>query len=186
MNPEDLSGLIDDDQGNVLRYLASQVPARHAVVEIGSFRGKSTSFLADGSRLGNGAPVYAVDPWDLPGNPYGKHGFSAPEVRESFESQLRSCRLWSRVNPVQAFSTVAASNYQGPEIGLLYIDGDHEEHAVRNDIRAWSPHLADEHTLVFDDLDTARNPGVRVVVDELADRYIVEKVAVRFGVLTPR
>lgn len=186
MRPEDLSGLIDDDQGEILRSLAAAVPVHRAIVEVGSFRGKSTAFLADGSRLGHGAPVFAVDPWDLDGNPYGKHGFSAPEVRESFEQQLRACRLWSRVTPVRAFSVDAAVAYQGPQIGLLYIDGDHEEDAVRADVEAWSPHLAEDHTIVFDDLDTKRNPGVRVVVDELADRYTVEKVAVRFGVLTPR
>lgn len=185
MRPEDLSGLIDADQGEVLRSLAAMVPADRAIVEIGSFRGKSTAFLADGARQ-CGSHVWAVDPWDLPGNPYGKHGFSAPEVRESFEAQLRACRLWSRVTPVRAFSTDAAAGWAGPEIGLLYIDGDHTEAAVRADVAAWSPHLAADHVLVFDDLDTKRNPGVRVVVDELAARYTVEKVAVRYGVLRPR
>lgn len=186
MKPEDLSGLIDADQGEVLRALAAAVPAGCAIVEVGSFKGKSTAFLADGARIGGGARVYAVDPWDLPGNPYGKHGFSAPEVREAFESQLKACRLWGRVSPVRAFSVDAAACYDGPPIGLLYIDGDHEEAAVRADVAAWSPHLAADHVIVFDDLDTKRNPGVRVVVDELADRYTVEKVAVRYGVLRPR
>jgi len=37
VKPEDLSGLIDDDQGEVLRALAAAVPAGGAVVEIGSF-----------------------------------------------------------------------------------------------------------------------------------------------------
>lgn len=183
MKPEDLSGLIDADQGEVLRAFAAAVPAGRAIVEVGSFKGKSTAFLADGSRVGGGARVFAVDPWDLPGNPYGKHGFSAPEVREAFESQLKACRLWGRVTPVRAFSVDAAAAYDGPPIGLLYIDGDHEERAVRADVAAWSPHLAADHVLVFDDLDTKRNPGVRVVVDELAATYHVEKVAVRYGVL---
>lgn len=186
MKPEDLSGLIDADQGEVLRSLASQVPGDLAIVEVGSFRGKSTAFLADGARGGGGSRVYAVDPWDLPGNPYGKHGFSAPEVREDFEAQLKACRLWSRVTPVRAFSVDAAARWMGPKIGLLYIDGDHEEAAVRADVAAWSKHLAADHVIVFDDLDTKRNPGVRVVVDELADRYHVEKVAVRYGILRPR
>jgi hypothetical protein len=185
MRPEDLSGLIDADQGDVLRALAAAVPAELAIVEIGSFRGKSTAFLAAGAKAGAGARVWAVDPWDLPGNPYGKHGFSAPQVREQFEEQIRACRLWSRVTPVRAFSADAAAAWDGPAVGLLFIDGDHEEAAVRADVAAWTPRLAAEHVLVFDDLDTRRNPGVRTVVDELADRYVVEKVAVRFGVARP-
>ena len=154
MRPEDLTGLISAEQGDVLASLAAEVPEDQAIVEIGSFKGKSTAFLAYGARLGRGAHVWAVDPWDLPGNPYGKHGFSAPEVREAFEAQLRACRLWSRVTALRAFSTEAAADWTGQPIGLLYIDGDHEEAAVRADVAAWTPHLAAEHVIVFDDLDT--------------------------------
>jgi hypothetical protein len=185
MRPEDLSGLIDADQGAVLRHLAAQVPADRAIVEIGSYRGKSTAFLADGAKRGLGAQVWAVDPWGLAGNVAGRHGFT--EAREAFEAQLRACRLWSRVTPVEAFSTDAAAAWSGPEVELLYIDGDHAEAAVRADVAAWTPHLAADHVIVFDDLDTKRNPGVRVVVDELvAAGYSLEKVAVRYGILRPR
>jgi hypothetical protein len=144
----------------------------------------STCHLAAGARDGNGAHVWAVDPWDLPGNVYGKHGYSAPIVREEFERQLRAMRLWSRVTPVQAFSKIAAADWTGPEIGLLYIDADHSEQAIRADVFAWSPHLAVGHTLAFDDLDTPRNPGVRVVVEELvAKGYTLDVQAERLAVL---
>jgi hypothetical protein len=153
-------------------------------VEIGSFKGKSTAFLATGAKAGHGAHVYAVDPWDLPGNVYGKHGFTAPEVREAFEAQLRACRVWGQVTPIRAFSTDAARDWTGPQIGLLYIDGDHSEEAVRADVLAWTQHLADGHVLVFDDLDTKRNPGVRAVVNDLVTYgYSLEKIATRYGVL---
>lgn len=183
-SPAELSGLIDAEQGAVLGRLAAEVPADQAIVEIGSFKGKSTAFLATGAKGGHGAHVYAVDPWDLPGNVYGKHGFTAPEVREAFEAQLRACRVWGQVTPIRAFSTDAARDWDGPHVGLLYIDGDHEEDAVRADVAAWTQHLADGHVIVFDDLDTKRNPGVRIVVNELvAQGYSLEKIATRYGVL---
>lgn len=184
MNLDQLSGLITPEVGEFLASVARQVPADLAIVEIGSFRGMSTCYLASGARDGNGAKVWAVDPWDLPGNPYGKHGYSAPIVREEFERQLRGLQLWSRVNPVQDFSTSAAAAWTGPKIGLLFIDGDHDESAVRSDIEQWSPHLAESHLVVLDDLDTPRNPGVRVVADELADAgWLFEKAADRLAVL---
>ncbi len=172
----DLQGLITPEIGDVLRSLAAAVPADQAIVEVGSYKGMSTAHLATGSKEGHGAPVFAVDPWDLPGNVYGKHGYSAPIVREEFEAQLRRLRLWSRVTPVQAFSTDAARDWAGPSVGLLFIDGDHLERSVRADVQAWTPHLADEHVLAFDDIDTKRNPGVRAVVDTLTG-YQVEVVA---------
>lgn len=178
MNPEDLSGLLAPGIGDALSSLASVVPADLAVVEIGSFRGKSTAYLAAGARDGFGAKVFAVDPWDLPGNIYGKHGFTAPEIREDFERQIRACRLWSRVTPMRSFSTDAARDWSGPKVGLLFIDGDHTERAVRADVKAWTPHLADGAVICFDDYDTKPNPGVKVVADEMGCEVVAGHLAV--------
>jgi hypothetical protein len=185
MHLADLKGLITTEVGEALAALAYKVPADQAIVEVGSYKGMSTAHLAAGAKEGNGAHVYAVDPWDLPGNVYGKHGYSAPIVREEFERQLRAVRLWSRVTPVQAFSKDAAADWTGPDIGLLYIDADHAEQAVRADVFAWTPHLAVGHTIALDDLDTPRNPGVRVVVDEMAGKgYTLTVRAERLAILT--
>jgi hypothetical protein len=165
---DEVQGLITPDVGAALRHLASKVPADQAIVELGSYKGMSTAHLATGAKEGHGAHVWAIDPWDLPGNVYGKHGYSAPIVRDEFERQLRGLRLWSKVTPLRAFSTEAAATWTGPVVGLLYIDADHAEASVRADIQAWTPHLSPDATVAFDDLDTPRNPGVRVVVEELA------------------
>lgn len=171
-----LAGLITPEIGGVLRRLAAEVPSDQAIVEIGSFKGMSTAHLAAGSKDGYGAPVFAVDAWDLPGNVYGKHGYSAPIVREEFEAQLRQVKLWSRVTPIRGFSIEVASAWSGPSVGLLFIDGDHAERSVRGDVEAWTPHLAEHHVVAFDDIDTPRNPGVRAVVDTLVG-YDVEVTA---------
>lgn len=187
MNLEELRGLITPDVGNALAWLASRVPADEAIVEVGSFKGMSTAYLAAGAKDGLGAKVWAVDPWDTPGNVYGKHGYSAPIVRDDFEKQLKGLKLWSRVTPVKAFSVDAAAAWGGPPIGLLFIDADHEEASVRADVAAWRPHLADPyHVIAFDDLDTPRNPGVRAVVDELvtSQGYKLDVMAERLAVIT--
>jgi predicted O-methyltransferase YrrM len=178
---EDAVGLLNPGIGDALHDLATEVPANQAIVEIGSYKGKSTAYLAAGSKAGQGVPVYAVDPWDLPGNIAGKHGFTDPEVREAFEKQLRALRLWSRVTPIRAFSTDAAHAWDGPLVGLLFIDGDHDEESVRADLEAWVPHLAPSHVVAFDDYATRRNPGVRAVVDTLVG-YRVKIVAEHLAV----
>jgi MMP 1-O-methyltransferase len=178
-----LEGLMNPGVGPALYQLAQQVPSDQAIVEVGSFKGKSTCYLACGSRDGHGAPVVAVDPWDLAGNVYGKHGFTRPVVRETFEAQLKKMRVRGRVLAKQAFSVDAAAVYDGPKIGLLFIDGDHTEAAVRADVEAWSPHLAAGHTIAFDDYDTKPNPGVKRVVWSLAG-YHVDIVANHLAVCT--
>lgn len=164
MTPDEMSGLLAAGNGEELRRLAALVPDDEAIVEVGSYRGQSTAFLASGS---TGAKVFAVDPWDLDGNVSGRFGFAEKSTRNLFEYQLRAARLWSRVTPVQGFSIDVAADWKGPQVGLLFIDGDHSENAVRADVAAWTPHLADGATVAFDDYNTPRNPGVKAVVDAL-------------------
>ena len=59
----ELDGLISRDVGELLYSFAALVSADQAIVELGSYRGKSTCYLATGAALVNGAPVYAVDAW---------------------------------------------------------------------------------------------------------------------------
>lgn len=179
-----LSGLITPEVGEALYNLALAVPATQAVVEVGSFRGKSTAFLASGARDGKDAKVFAVDAWDTPGNVTGRFGFADPTTFDVFEAQLRSVRLWSRVTPLKGFSKDVAAGWTGPAIGLLFIDADHQADNVRGDFDAWLPHLVKTARVAFDDLDTPKNPGVRKVVEALvADGWNLNVEADRLAVL---
>ena len=162
-----LPGLIPHDQGMVLARLAAEVPASGVVVELGSYKGKSTCYLAYGAKQ-SGAHVYAIDPWDLLGNPNGKHRFAEPETRKAFDRVVRGMGYSSLITPIQGFSQEVAgwwAKIPGPKVDLLYIDGDHSYEAVMGDFVAWHPHLAENAVVAFDDLDTPKNPGVRKAVD---------------------
>lgn len=166
MTPDEIHGLISNELGAELRRLASEVPAGCSIVELGSYTGKSTSFLAAGAQPG--VPLYAVDLWDDARNIHGRHGYNRPEVRERFEAQLIAAGLHDRVIAVQADTTEAAGDYAGPPVGLLYVDADHTDEGVTGDILAWRQHLAPRATVAFDDYGTPRNPGVKVAVDAFA------------------
>lgn len=169
-----LAGLISPEVGETLANLAAAVPADQAVVEVGSFKGKSTCYLAAGAKDGHGARVWAVDPWDLKGNVTGRFGFAEPTTREAFDAQIRAMRFATRITPLQGFSTDVAASWDGPRIGLLFIDGDHAAASVRSDFEAWRPHLAYNAIVVFDDLDTPKNPGVRIALEALGLTWDLE------------
>lgn len=181
MRPAELQGLIPNELGDVLSRLASQVPAGQAIVEIGSYKGKSTCYLAAGAAAGRAAGVWAVDPWDTAGNVTGRFGFAELATREAFEAQVEGAGFAGQITAVQGFSVDVAGAWDGPPIGLLYIDGDHSEQAVRADFNAWRRHLAPSATVAFDDLDTPRNPGVRVVVEELVAAGVLRDFQVKAG-----
>lgn len=161
-----LEGLVSSEVGEALAALAYDVLSRHAIVEVGSYRGKSTAYLAAGSAVGGGAPVFAVDPWDTPGNMTGRFGFADPVTLEAFRLQVDAVGLSFMVTPLRGFSVDVARHWQRP-IGLLYIDGSHLEKDVRADFAAWAPYLAPNAVVAFDDYRTPRNPGVAHVVDAL-------------------
>jgi hypothetical protein len=162
-----LTGLVSDEVGERLAELAYDVPRTNAIIELGAFKGKSTAYIAEGARLGGNAHVWTVDPWDLPGNIDGKHHFAQHVTREAFRVQVHSMGLDEFITPIQDFSLRAADRWEGPEVGLLYIDGSHTYTDVRADYEAWEKHLAPRATVVFDDYRTKKNPGVTQYVDEL-------------------
>ncbi len=181
---EDIAGLIPNELGEALADLAEAVPADQAIVEIGSFKGKSTCYLAVGAELGGGAHVYAVDPWDTPGNVTGRFGFAEASTREAFHDQVAAAGHADHVTAIQGFSVeVAATWPKRRKIGLLYIDGDHSGAAVYADFEAWRPYLAKNATVAFDDFDTPRNPGVRMAIERLG--LDVEIIAERLAVCQP-
>jgi hypothetical protein len=175
---EALEGLISPATGRRLAQLAADVPADRAIVEVGAYKGKSTCYLAAGARAGAGAKVFTVDAWDLEGNIGGRFGFDQPSVREQFDAQVASVGLADRIVPIRAFSRDAAAAWDGPPIGMLFIDGHHLLDSVLEDFDVWAIHLADEATVVFDDYQTERNPGVQQAVDELAARGLIRNLDV--------
>lgn len=165
---ERLDGLLYPGEGERLAELGAAVPAELAIVEIGSFKGKSSCYLAEGAKRGGKAHVYCIDPWDLPGNPSGQRfALNSLETRAAFAEQVAQMKLEGWITASQAFSVDAARSWQGPPIGLLFIDGSHVYRAVKADYVAWRRHLAAKAVVVFHDYCEDKNPGVRKFVDQL-------------------
>lgn len=171
MDLSKLEGLITEEKGEALSRLAGEVPKELAIVEIGSYKGKSTCYLAQGAKQGGGAHVYAIDPWDTEGNETGRFGFAEPETFEAFEEQVKRARLKSRVTPIKGFSVNVAEDWDeqgGPDIGLLFIDGDHHREPVVADFNAFRHFLVPGKSLVvFDDYDDANHEVIEAVDEDL-------------------
>lgn len=165
-----LDGLISTQVGEALYELARNVLDGQSIVEIGAYKGKSTCYLAEGSRDGAHVPVHSVDLWDTDGNPSGRHKFAAPETREAWREQVASQRLSSIAHPHQMAGHEYAAKYRGNPVGLLFIDGSHERDDVVRDFEAWREHLAPGAVVVFDDY-TGRNTGVAEAVAQLQEAW---------------
>jgi predicted O-methyltransferase YrrM len=146
-----VEGWLSDDQARRLWEAARRVRPPGRVVEIGSFRGRSTIVL----RLAapEGVEVVAIDPHG--GGDRGPQEL-APDARrgdedfQAFRRNLRAAGVDSGVRHVRRMSNDAFSEVEGP-IELLYVDGAHRYAAARADIEAWGKRVAPGGTLLVHD-----------------------------------
>lgn len=168
----ELDGLIGRDVGEVLYDYATAVESDRAVVELGSYRGKSTCYLATGAkeaRGGYGPKIYAVDAWSEDVSAWRSSVLKElpSPVYEDFLAQLAKADVERIVTPIRSLSVSAAENYTGEPVALLYIDGDHHKEAALDDFRAWRRHLTEDAVIIFDDYGVTKNIGVTEAVDAL-------------------
>ncbi|APH72669.1 hypothetical protein BSQ44_15845 [Aquibium oceanicum] len=127
------------------------------IVEIGSYKGKSAVALAYGMRrvLSRGRTrLYCIDPHEtFTGQLGGKFGV---EDRRDFFKVMLETGIYQDAALINMPSDQVALSWTRP-IGLLFIDGDHRYHAVREDFMRWAPHVLDGGVIAIDD---SLNPNV--------------------------
>lgn len=147
----DVEGWMTDGQARRLWDGARRVDPGGRIVEIGSFRGRSTVVLARSADAE--VELVAIDPHA--GNDRGPQeidGFidEAAEDHEVFNRNLEKAGVAHRVTHVRAFSDAAHAQVGDP-LDLLYIDGAHRYGPARADIRDWGARVADGGTLLIHD-----------------------------------
>jgi predicted O-methyltransferase YrrM len=127
---------------------------RHAIVEIGSYKGKSTVSLALGALAGCRAPVWAIDPHT--GN--AEHqAFIGEGTLAEFKRNLERSGAADSVKTLVATSEKAARDWREP-IGFLFVDGSHAYKDVKLDLQLWLPHVVEGGIVAVH--DSGSRPGV--------------------------
>jgi MMP 1-O-methyltransferase len=147
---KDVPGWLSDEEGEALYELARACTGRGVIVEIGSWKGKSTICLGLGSRAGNSVEIFAVDP-----HADYRHG--------EFKENIERAGIADLVTPVKGLSQTVVDGFREP-IELLFVDGSHEEDDVREDFEKWVPKVVEGGIVAFH--DTTWHAGVRRVVAE--------------------
>src|SRR4249920_1799043 len=155
-----VEGMVSDAEAAKLMVLAAGVPEDACIVEVGSYRGRSTCALAVGA---DGARVYAIEPHESFAGGLG--GAFGPPARRAFFENLLRVGVVEKVRLVNLSAEVVCKGWTLP-IGLLWIDGDHSEEGVRRDFGAFEPFLRPGGVVAFHD---ARDPegGPAKLIEEL-------------------
>jgi len=182
-----------DDMGSYaergyLFQLASALPEDAQVVEVGSWMGASTCFLAGGLR-GAGARIHAVDNfqglstcgedaawYDRHFRRLGRKG-----TLEIFRENLAALGFTTRIEPFVGDSVAAVQAWAAKRgtIDLVFIDGDHSYEACQADIAGWSPFLKPGGIIAFHDFGSRAEGVTRAIFEAIkAGRFAqIEGVA---------
>ncbi|MBI2985722.1 MAG: class I SAM-dependent methyltransferase [Deltaproteobacteria bacterium] len=154
----EVPGMLTRHEGEYLYRLAQLDPGKGVIVEIGSWKGKSTIWLALGSTSVGGEEVYAVDPH----KPLADEGYME-DTEAEFRKNINAAAVDSRVVPMVMTSEEAAKGWSKP-IRLLWIDGDHRYEQVKRDFLLWEPHVVEGGIIAMH--DTIRKKGPKRVLWE--------------------
>jgi predicted O-methyltransferase YrrM len=148
---EDVEGWLSDDQAERLAARAAAVPAGATIVEIGSFRGRSTIVLARCAPPD--ARVVAIDPHA--GGDRGPREIAADAARgeadhAAFTANLRQAGVADRVRHVRRPSQAALGDVSGA-IDLLYVDGAHRFGPALQDLARWGARVRPGGTMLVHD-----------------------------------
>jgi len=169
---EQIGGWLTRDESAALFRLArDKTPYRNpVVVELGSFKGKSSVMLAGGLCCKHAPRLYCVDVFGPSSDPsYDSWLKAAVEcdpvpVAEQFRHNTRVCGVGGFVTAVKGYSWDVARTWTQP-INMLFIDANHEYEAVVRDVESWSPFLVRGGVILFHDVND-NWPGTKRAFEE--------------------
>lgn len=140
-------------------------PARGRIVEIGSFKGRSTVGIASIAKRYDLGKVVAIDPHNAP-------SATDPDLRGAASSfydlleNLRRTDTLDAVEPRVMLSSEAAGDWREP-IRFLWIDGDHTYEGALADLQLFRPHLAPGAVVAMHDVLGTHYGSLRVFVEQV-------------------
>ncbi|HMD40275.1 MAG TPA: class I SAM-dependent methyltransferase [Candidatus Acidoferrum sp.] len=164
-------GHLTENEARFLGLLAACVPGKGAIVEIGSFKGRSTVMLAKvASHYGHG-PVVAIDPHNSDILLKTEDHPEDSSYRD-FLGNIRAARVSNQVEPHLARSMDVARSWERP-IRVLWIDGDHSLEGAKGDLDGFLPHVEPEGVVAFHDALNVFPGPIRVFVEDVlgSDRF---------------
>jgi predicted O-methyltransferase YrrM len=165
---EAIGGWLTPEEAVGLFLIGATAPNEARVVEIGSWKGKSTYCLARG--LAGRGRLIAIDPFDASGEEGSAEAYSERRgekpLYQQFEHNLKSRHAFDAVEPRRGYSQEFVDEV--PPLDALFIDGNHSIEGCRFDYEHYAPHLRSGGLLAFHDYRSSRSDlGPTWVVDNL-------------------
>ena len=162
-----IKGFLSSEEGESLYKISKLASNLGSILEIGSYCGKSTIYLALGCRK-NGKVVFTID--HHRGSEEHQIGefFHDPDLVSTqtgevdsfleFRKNIFDMGVENNIVPIVARSSIVASAWQTP-LAMIFIDGGHSLETALDDYRNWSQFLMKDGFLAIHDVFEAPEAG---------------------------
>ena len=129
----------DRDAKALEKVVLSSLKENMIAVEVGSWKGFSTSVIARSIKSWNGK-VYAVDHWK--GNEGVEHHGLAhtDDIFSIFRTNMKTQKL-DNIYPMVMDSVDASRIFLDGSVDFIFIDADHRYSGIKNDLQHWLPKI---------------------------------------------
>ena len=164
-----VKGFLDHDEGICLYNHALSSSKKGPILEIGSYCGKSTIYLATAAKEYN-CSVYSVD--HHTGSEENQVGWEYHDIElfdeetgkinsfPEFMRNLRKANLLDTVIPIVSDSSLVSRDWKIP-LSMVFIDGGHTMEAAFNDFNNWKDKIIKGGILAIHDVFPNPNDGGR-------------------------
>jgi MMP 1-O-methyltransferase len=160
MDMSQVKGFLAQDEAEALYQMALQQSQFGPCLEIGSYCGKSTIYIASACKKNNSL-VYAVDHHRGSEEHQLGEEYHDPDLYNAsdalmdsfseFRRNIRKAALEETVLPLVASSGLASRFWSTP-LSMVFIDGGHSLQAALTDYRSWAPHVMKGGILAIHDI----------------------------------
>jgi len=164
-----IEGLLVPGQEKWLFQTARTLKDQAIIVEIGGYKGRSTTCFAFGC-LGTSKRIYTIDTFN--GNEVDFDIVNRVGFFDDWQENLRKNELIDYVTPLVGFSSEVAATWSLP-IDLLFIDGSHVYEDALADFDNFYPHVVPGGIVAMHDVEP-NHPGCQRVWDERAVHNLIE------------
>ena len=155
-----VKGFLDEDEGRCLYEMALKACSLGPCLEIGSYCGKSTLYLAAACRE-KSSILFSIDHHRGSEEQQPGEEYFDPELFDTqagrvdtfgrFRATIENAEIEDTVVPIVCRSDVAARSWATP-LSLVFIDGGHAFETVFTDYNAWAGHIISGGFLLVHDI----------------------------------
>jgi predicted O-methyltransferase YrrM len=156
---------------NLYKTMVERFPSQSKFVEVGSWKGRSSAFLAvEIANSNKKIDFYCVDTWEGSGEHKGIE--ELPLLYDIFLKNMNPVENY--YTPLRMTSYEASKFFENQSLDFVFLDASHEYEDVKKDIINWIPKIKPGGILAGHDYGCPNFEGVKRAVDEELKNFEVD------------